>query len=148
MVILPEGLFGFQEDAVQFLLERTMSKTSKQTIVVKACTGSGKTVMLISYIDEYLNNNPKTAFIWLCPGKGDLEEQSRKRMQEICPTRKTGNLFDSLTTGFEDKSTTFINWELVTKKGNNAIKDSERKNLFERIAEAKIANMPGGGIRR
>ena len=39
--------------------------------------------------------------------------------------------------GFEDKSTTFINWELVTKKGNNAIKDSERKNLFERIAEAK-----------
>lgn len=137
MVILPEGLFGFQEDTVQFLLERTMSKTSKQTIVVKACTGSGKTVMLISYIDEYLNNNPKTAFIWLCPGKGDLEEQSRKRMQEICPTRKTGNLFDSLTTGFEDKSTTFINWELVTKKGNNAIKDSERKNLFERIAEAK-----------
>ena len=137
MVILPNGLFGFQEDTVQFLLEKTMSRTSKQTIVVKACTGSGKTVMLISYIDEYLNNNPKTAFIWLCPGKGDLEEQSRKRMQEICPTRKDGNLFDSLTTGFEEKSTTFINWELVTKKGNTAIKDSERKNLFERIAEAK-----------
>lgn len=29
-----------------------------------------------------------------------------------------------------------VNWELVTKKGNNALKDSEKANLFERIAEA------------
>ena len=33
-------------------------------------------------------------------------------------------------------SVTFINWELVTKKGNTALKDSERSNLFEKIAEA------------
>jgi len=137
MVILPNGLFPFQEEAVNFLMDKTTSPTSKKTIVVKAPTGAGKTVMLISFIDEYLNIFPNTAFIWLCPGKGDLEEQSRNKMISICPNRPTKNLFDSLTAGFERGTTTFINWELVTKSGNNAIKDSERKNLFERIAEAK-----------
>ena len=72
MVILPNGLFDFQDKAVQFLLTTTSSSTSKNTIVVKAPTGAGKTVMLIAFIDEYLNNYPKTAFIWLCPGKGKL----------------------------------------------------------------------------
>ena len=38
--------------------------------------------------------------------------------------------------GFASGSTTFINWELVTKKGNTAIRDCERKNLFDRITEA------------
>lgn len=38
-------------------------------------------------------------------------------------------------------STTFINWKLVTKRGNTAIRDSERKNLFDRIADAHRANV-------
>ena len=38
-------------------------------------------------------------------------------------------------------STTFINWELVTKRGNTAIRDSERKNLFDRIADAHRAGV-------
>ena len=42
----------------------------------------------------------------------------------------------SMMVGFEPGSVTFINWELVTKKGNTALKDSERSNLFEKIAEA------------
>lgn len=137
MVILPDGLFEFQDETVNYLLNTTMNKSSKQTIVVKAPTGSGKTVMLIAFIDEYLKNAPNTAFVWLCPGKGDLEEQSKKQMDKICPTRTTKNLFDSINQGFESGTTTFINWELVTKKGNTALRDSERKNLFERINDAK-----------
>lgn len=137
MVILPKGLFEFQEKAVQFLLETTENPTSKNTIVMKAPTGSGKTIMLISFIDEYLNNFPNTAFIWFCPGKGNLEEQSKNRMESVCPTRHTYNLFEVLTSGFAPKSTTFVNWELVTKKGNTALRDSERKNLYERIDEAR-----------
>ncbi len=137
MVILPNGLFDFQEKAVNYLVDKTTDSASKQTIVIKAPTGSGKTVMLIAFIDEYLSIHPNTAFIWLCPGKGNLEEQSRNRMSEICPSRSTGSLFDALTNGFEAKSTTFINWELVTKRDNTALQDTERKNLFERIDEAK-----------
>jgi hypothetical protein len=131
------NLFEFQEKAVINLIDLTTKSDAKETVVMKAPTGSGKTIILIDYVNKYLNNvDKKTAFIWLCPGKGNLEEQSRKKMQKLSPGRKTQNLFDSLLGGFPESSTTFINWELVTKKGNTAIRDSERKNLFDRIAEA------------
>lgn len=130
-------LFEFQEQAVMKLIDLTSNTDSKQTIVMKAPTGAGKTIILIDYIDTYLTNiSDNTAFIWLCPGKGNLEEQSREKMVKFAPGRVTQNLFDALLSGFTPGSTTFINWELVTKKGNTAIRDSERKNLFDRIAEA------------
>ena len=130
-------LFDFQENAVMKLLDLVTDSHSKQTIVVKSPTGSGKTIILIGFVDEYLNKvNSNTAIIWLCPGKGDLEEQSRQKMCSVAPHRNTQNLFDALQNGFAPESTTFINWELVTKRGNTAIRDSERKNLFDRIADA------------
>lgn len=131
------SLFDFQEKASLKLIDLTASKESKQVILMKAPTGAGKTIILIHYIDSYLSNvDNNTAFIWLCPGKGNLEEQSKSKMDNLAQGRKTQNLFDALLHGFSGGSTTFINWELVTKKGNIAIRDSERKNLFDRIAEA------------
>lgn len=131
------NLFEFQEKAVMKLIDATTKVDAKETVLMKAPTGSGKTIILIDYIDKYLSNvDKKTSFIWLCPGKGNLEEQSRDKMNKLSPGRNTQNLFDALTSGFSEESTTFINWELVTKKGNTAIRDSERKNLFDRIADA------------
>ena len=102
------------EQTVIKLIDLTADKGSKQTITVKAPTGAGKTIILIDYIEEYLCNvDSNTAFIWLCPGKGDLEEQSRRKMQIFAPHRTTQNLFDALLNGFLAESTTFINWELV-----------------------------------
>ena len=135
-------LFDFQEKAVIKLIDLTSKKDSKQTIIMKAPTGSGKTIILIDYVDTYLTNvSANTAFIWLCPGKGNLEEQSREKMMTFAPGRTTQNLFDALLDGFAPGSTTFINWELVTKRGNTAIRDSERKNLFDRIADAHRAGV-------
>ena len=138
---LTMNLFDFQEKTVLQLLDLTTNPNAKQTIVVKSPTGSGKTVMLIGFVDEYLNNTPDTVVIWLCPGKGDLEEQSRKKMQTVAPHRTTQDLFDALRNGFSAGSTTFINWELVTKRDNTAIRDSERKNLYDRIADAHRAGL-------
>ena len=130
-------LFDFQEDTIKQLIDNATSGDTKQVVLVKSPTGSGKTIMLVGFIDTYLNTvNSNTAFVWLCPGKGDLEEQSRQKMKTIALQRNTQNIHDALRNGFTPESTTFINWELVTKKGNNAIQDSERKNLFDRIAEA------------
>lgn len=132
-------LFEFQEKASLKLVELTSSFDSKQTILMKAPTGSGKTIILIDFVDKYINNiNKNVAFIWLCPGNGNLEEQSRDKMMWVSPDKKTQTLNDALLNGFEPGSTTFINWEMVTKKGNVAIRDSEKKNLFERINEAHI----------
>lgn len=129
--------FEFQNDCVNFLIQKTVERDSKKVVTVKAPTGAGKTIILIKYIDEYLNNTDNnTAFVWLCPGKGDLEEQSKEQMERITPQRDTRNLLYSLLTGFTPGSITFVNWELVTKRGNNALKDGERQNLFDRIADA------------
>lgn len=72
-------LKDFQIDTVNKLLDASSIGTKKE-ILVQAPTGSGKTIILVSYIEEYLKENNKTIFVWLTPGKGDLEEQSRKKM--------------------------------------------------------------------
>lgn len=137
---LANGLFAFQTRAVLKLIDYVADANSRQTVVMKSPTGSGKTLILIDSIDEYLTHvNPDAAFIWLCPGKGNLEEQSRKKMEKHCPLRATQSLSDALSRGFACGSTTFINWELVTKSGNRALLDGERKNLFERVKEARRA---------
>lgn len=129
--------YEFQNECVEFLIDKTVDINSKQVITVKAPTGAGKTVILIKYVDEYLKNTDgHTAFVWLCPGKGNLEEQSKDSMENLTPQRDTRNLMYSMLSEFEPGSVTFINWELVTKKGNTALKDCERSNLFEKIAEA------------
>ena len=142
MINLPSGLFDFQEACSLYLIDTVSKKDSKQTITVKAATGAGKTIILIDFVDKYLNSvNSNTAFIWLCPGKGDLEEQSRQKMINLLPSKTTKNMHDALLSGFEAGSTTFINWELVTKKGNKAISDTEKKNLFDRISEGHRKNI-------
>lgn len=127
----------FQNEAVDYLCDISFTPDSKQTVIMKAPTGSGKTVILIKYINKYLSDyEKKIAFVWICPGKGDLEEQSRRKMNNILPTRKTNDLFDALTNGFEVGSTTFLNWERITKKDNIAISEGEKRNLYEWIAQA------------
>jgi len=128
-------LKDFQIDTVNKLLDAT-SVGIKKEVLVQAPTGSGKTIILVSYIEEYLKENNKTIFVWLTPGKGDLEEQSRKKMIKFLPHHSTKNIQDVLLQGFEAKDTAFINWETITKKGNNALREAERKNLYERIHEA------------
>ena len=100
------NLFDFQEKAVIKLLDIVTDSRSKQTVIVKSPTGSGKTIILIDFIEEYLTKiNSRTAFIWLCPGKGDLEEQSRQKMRKFAPHRYTQNLFDALQNGFGENQT-------------------------------------------
>ena len=130
----------FQEKAIDFLLDKTLNDNSKYRIILKSPTGSGKTIILISYIERYLNFSD-SVFCWFCPGKGELEKQSKEKMQKFCPQLKTGDIDSILNNGFEPKTTYFINWEKITKKDNVAISDTERKNLFERISEAHNRNL-------
>ena len=136
MICLPNGLFDFQQKASRFLVATTLNN-DKEVIVIKAPTGAGKTIILLDYIDTYLNINRNTAFIWLCPGTGNLEEQSMKKMHKYLPKRDARTLNEALILGFEAGSTTFINWELVTKNNNKCITPSESKNLFNHIDDAK-----------
>lgn len=109
--------YDLQDETVQKLLDLVLDSNSKQVITIKAPTASGKTIMLIDFIDKYLmGTNPNMAFIWLCPGKGNLEEQSKAKMEEFAPHCIAQSLLDALLNGFEAGSTTFVNWELVKRK--------------------------------
>jgi len=128
-------LKDFQIEAVNKLLDATTIGEKKE-VLLQAPTGSGKTILLLGYIEEYLKENPNTVFVWLTPGKGELEEQSREKMMKYVPNLESKNIQEVLLQGFDAKDTAFINWETITKKGNTALKDTERKNLYERVREA------------
>ena len=51
IIKLPNGLFPFQREASLKLLDITSNEKSKQTVVMKSPTGSGKTLILIDFID-------------------------------------------------------------------------------------------------
>ena len=57
-------------------------------------------------------------------------------MTQYIKNRNSKKLDDILLSGFGKQDTVFINWETVTKKGNIALKQAERKNLIEQIEQA------------
>lgn len=124
----------FQLNAVKSLFE-AMDKPARD-IILKSPTGSGKTIILTYFMYQYIQSFPKTVFVWLTPGKGNLEEQSKAKMDKYIHASQTKLLSDVMTAGFEENDSAFINWEKLTKKGNNALKDSERTNFLEHIQHA------------
>lgn len=139
MIRFPNGgeLFDFQRDASEWLLNHTAITADNETLIVKAPTGSGKTIILLDFIDRYLDyTSNKTSFVWLSIGAGELEEQSKEKMDKLLPDRNSKTLSDTLRVGFEGNDITFINWEAVNRTGNRATRLSETKNIIDRITEA------------
>jgi type III restriction enzyme len=139
MIRFPDGgeLFDFQRDASQWLLDNTGAGSDHETLIMKAPTGSGKTIILLDYIDEFLNYTyDKISFVWLTIGAGELEEQSKEKMDRLLPDRTSKTLVDALQTGFEGGDVTFINWEAVNRSGNRSTRLGEMKNIIDRISEA------------
>lgn len=124
----------FQLKAVKSLFE-AMDKPNRD-IILKSPTGSGKTIILTYFMHQYIQSFSKMVFVWLTPGKGNLEEQSKAKMDKYIHASQTKLLADVMTAGFEENDSVFINWEKLTKKGNNALKDSERTNFLEHIQNA------------
>ena len=137
------NLLPFQTQAISSLLKAAenceLGKTTE--ITLESCTGSGKTIILTHFMDEYLHCHDKTVFVWFTPGKGNLEEQSKKKMDLYIHGRNTKLLSDIMTSGFAENDCCFINWELVNKKDNNALKDGEHTNFKEYIEKAKEAGI-------
>lgn len=127
-------LKNFQIDAIAQLCD-AMGKSGRD-IVLKSPTGSGKTIILTMFMHDYMKANPNVVFVWLTPGKGELQEQSKAKMDAYCHGASTKNLADVMTSGFSAGDAVFINWQKLTMKGNVALKDSERTNFLEWIQRA------------
>lgn len=127
-------LMNFQSKAISQIMAAV--EGGKKEIIVKSCTGSGKTIMLTHFMDEYLKCHAKTVFIWFTPGKGNLEEQSKKKMDLYVHGAQTKLLSDVMTGGFCENDCCFINWELLNKNDNVAFRDGEHTNFIEHIRSA------------
>ena len=127
-------LANFQLKAIASLMEGMVSP--KREMVLKSCTGSGKTIILTHFMDEYRKSTYNTVFVWLTPGKGSLEDQSKAKMDRYIHGASTKLLYDTMISGFEAGDACFINWEKLTKKGNTALKEGERTNFLEHIDKA------------
>lgn len=128
------NLMKFQLNAIKELL--IAMEENCRDIILKSPTGSGKTIILTHFMSEYVKGHGQTVFVWLTPGKGNLEEQSKHKMDLYIHNSSTKLLSDVMTSGFCENDCCFINWEKLTKKGNNALKDSERTNFLEWIEKA------------
>ena len=136
------NLFDFQEKASNYIKDFCLSNRDKDTLVVKAPTGSGKTIILIDFIERLCREKAeKVCFVWLTPGSGDLEEQSKEKCDLHLPSFETKTVDDVIANGFDDKDICFFNWEKITKSGNRAISPSERSNLYKRIKEAQLSDI-------
>jgi len=136
-------LLPFQRNAIRELQQAVENGKPGITteITLESCTGSGKTIILTHFMDEYLHCNGKTVFVWFTPGKGNLEEQSKKKMDAYIHGRTTKLLSDIMTSGFAENDCCFINWELLNKKGNNALKDGEHTNFKEYVDKSLDAGL-------
>ena len=128
-------LADYQLKAISDLME-AMSEPERE-IILKSCTGSGKTIILTHFMDEYGKSFNNKVFVWLTPGKGELEEQSRNKMAKYIPGSSTKLLRDVMTSGFHANDACFINWEMLTKKGSTALQEGEHTNFLEHIEHAK-----------
>lgn len=136
---MPITLCDFQTQAIDDLLSAECE--NRERVVLKSCTGSGKTIILTRFAAEFMAARPNIVTIWLTPGKGELELQSKDKMDRYVHGAKTLVLADVMTDGFEEGDTVFINWEKLNKKSSNALKASERANLIDRITEAHDAGL-------
>lgn len=113
-----------------------MENNQINQITLKSPTGSGKTLILTQFMHEYHQSENDNVFIWFTAGTGNLEEQSKSKMDRYIHGSRTKTLYDVLARGFEGGDSVFLNWELINNLNRVALRDGEMPNLFKRIEEA------------
>lgn len=122
-------LYKFQEIHKNNLLNKC---ADNDELILTAPTGSGKTVLACSFIEDYLDENPKTVFLWLCPGAGGLHTQSKDSFEEVT-TNKGGDVYDFIGEPNPSGNVYFINWDKINRASNIALKEGEYKSLMDRV---------------
>ena len=124
------------------------SITSK-TITFKSPTGSGKTFIVTSLIEELCSELEENfCVIWACPGKGDLHKQSHDAVKFYLGGNPPCSLLETEFFGarkfINNKEIVFVNWEKLVMKdketgkwANNLVKDQEGMNFIDVIDKTK-----------
>lgn len=132
------NLYKFQEKHEESLLNKC---ADNDEIVLYAPTGSGKTVLACKFIDDYLDENPNTVFLWLCPGSGGLQKQSRESFVEIIEGISSGDVYDFINEPDPSNHVYFINWDKINRSSNIALQEGEYKDLMSKVRYCNNSNI-------
>lgn len=123
----------YQTKAVRELCAKTnrlIELEGGKTIVFKAPTGSGKTVMMAEYLKQLVEHREDTrnfAFIWTAPRQ--LHIQSKERLEKHFSDSKAlrcVSFEDLIDRQISENEILFLNWESINKKDNIYIRDNEK----------------------
>lgn len=131
-------LYPFQTKHEENLLAKC---ADHEEIVLYAPTGSGKTVMVCKFIDDYLDENPDTVFLWLCPGAGGLAKQSQDSFEEVTSGIPFGDVYSFITEPDPRGQVFFINWDKINKKSNVVLREGEHKDLMSKVLSCHNNNI-------
>lgn len=146
------NLKKYQRDAVDEIKEYFNFNFDKKgkTIVFKSPTGSGKTLMISSVIEEEVaeQEDDNFCFVWASIGKGELQKQSYSSVKSYVQGYPICTLLEEDFFGsrrfIKNKEVVFVNWEKLISKDrgtgqwkNNLMKDSEGYNFLDVINQTK-----------
>ena len=127
----------FTGDIIKFQSKHEDSLLRKcadhEEVILYAPTGSGKTVLVSRFIDDYLDENPNTVFLWLCPGAGGLERQSQDTFEAVTSGIPDGDVYSFINEPNPRGHVYFINWDKINKKSNVVLREGEHKDLMTKV---------------
>lgn len=131
-------LYDFQAKHEESLLNKC---ADHEEMILCAPTGSGKTVLVCKFIDDYLDENPDTVFLWLCPGAGGLHKQSEESFAETTSGIPYGDVYGFITEPDPRGHVFFINWDKINKKSNVVLREGEHKDLMTKVLSCHNSNI-------
>ena len=124
------NLFDFQTKHEESLLAKC---ADHEELVLSAPTGAGKTVLVSKFIDDYLDENPNTVFLWLCPGAGGLEKQSQDSFREVTSGIPDGDVYSFINESDPRGKVFFINWDKINRSSNIVLREGEHRDLMGKV---------------
>lgn len=136
------NLKPYQEKAVDQLIEAARKLLSNEGVgevcVFQSPTGSGKTVMMAKFIEEFIKelSEEDFCFIWMSIGKGDLHLQSKHSLERIFGGAPRVSLVEEEFGGGRERivrnEVVVANWEKLRSKDRST---GEWKNLLMKEGE-------------
>ena len=131
-------LYDFQKTHEENLLRAC---ADNEEMVLSAPTGSGKTVLVCKFIDDYLDEHPNTVFLWLCPGAGGLQKQSEKSFATNTSGIPYGDVYSFIGEPNPKGHVFFINWDKINRDSNVVLREGEHKDLMSRVWSCHNSNI-------
>jgi len=131
-------LKNYQDIAVDKLLsisKKLLQKEGTRICVLKAPTGSGKTIMVADWLEKLASERLDTSYSFIWISGNNLHKQSKEKLEKyLSLSRYTLSYLEDIQEGkFKENEIVFVNWHSLVKKDK---KTGEFNNVFMRENES------------